>query len=105
LFDSPETSTQWSPVEINNMRKEFLEEALRDALDNRLSAEEKAYAWQWIDSDEERPFSFRQCVEASCYDFDPGTNTWHRVANYNAERLREELHARAERLARKDFAP
>jgi hypothetical protein len=89
-LECAELELEWSEEDIAKLREGILIEALRDALDNRVTPERRATTWKWIDSDDIGPFSFRVCAEA---------------AGHDHLRLRETIHAMARRLRGKGGKP
>jgi hypothetical protein len=54
----------WTDEEVEILRAEVLKDALNSLLDGRCGAKVKAEAVEWIQADEEAPFSFNVCARA-----------------------------------------
>lgn len=54
----------WSDREIFAIRECLLYETMAAAVDGRSSRQTREEAWDWIEADDEHPFSFRVCAMA-----------------------------------------
>ena len=60
----------WSTMDLYELRAGILKESLRDLLDGRSSKTARQERAEWIDSDDEQPFSFTVCCRSAGLDPD-----------------------------------
>ena len=60
----------WSAMDLYELRAGVLKEALRDLLDGRAGKTTRQERAEWVDSNEEQPFSFTVCCRSQGLDPD-----------------------------------
>lgn len=62
-WDEEGAVTQWTEKELWLLHACFLEDQLKQIVDGRVADTTAEEIWNWVWTDEERPFSFRVCTE------------------------------------------
>ncbi|RME42314.1 MAG: hypothetical protein D6791_18045 [Chloroflexi bacterium] len=78
----------WSDREVEIMREGLLFASLHDLCDARVAEWTREEIWEWIESDEIHPFSFRVCVAA--YDASIDVQELRRHIRWLVEKLDQE---------------